>query len=191
MDTRQLETLLAIQRSGGFAAAAQAVNLTASAVSQQMRALEVEVGAQLFDRSRRPPVLTAKGAELVRSARAILNIVSETKVDGDWDNLSASIASPSKATAYMNWMTDITNTRLQTSQMFDYTDADNETLDGYNTVDLLTGIRLPVGSVQLGITNLLNTDYETLWSQRADIYYGLTNLTEYKGQGDLQLFRNK
>jgi len=79
MDTRQLETLLAIHQSGGFAAAAQAVNLTASAVSQQMRALEAEVGAELFDRSRRPPVLTAKGAEMVRSARSILNIVSETK----------------------------------------------------------------------------------------------------------------
>ena len=39
MDTRQLETLLAISQHGGFAAAAQAVNLTASAVSQQIAAL--------------------------------------------------------------------------------------------------------------------------------------------------------
>ncbi|WP_321499689.1 LysR family transcriptional regulator [Breoghania sp.] len=79
MDTRQLETLLAIERYGGFAAAAQAVNLTASAVSQQISALEAELGAELFDRSRRPPALTAKGAEVVRSARAILQIYTETK----------------------------------------------------------------------------------------------------------------
>lgn len=79
MDTRQLETLLAVAHHGGFAAAAQAVNLTASAVSQQMAALESEVDALLFDRSRRPPALTVKGAEMVRSARAILNIVSQTK----------------------------------------------------------------------------------------------------------------
>jgi len=79
MDTRQLETLLAIEQQGGFAAAAQVVNLTASAVSQQVTALEAEVGAELFDRSHRPPSLTAKGIEMVRSARAILNIVSETK----------------------------------------------------------------------------------------------------------------
>ncbi|EEB85495.1 transcriptional regulator, LysR family [Roseobacter sp. GAI101] len=79
MDTRQLETLLAIEQHGGFAAAAQVVNLTASAVSQQITALETEIGAQLFDRSRRPPMLTAKGVEMVRSARSILNIVSETK----------------------------------------------------------------------------------------------------------------
>lgn len=79
MDTRQLQTLLAIVQHGGFAAAAQQVNLTASAVSQQITALEAEVGAQLFDRSRRPPALTSKGAEVVRSARSILQIVSETK----------------------------------------------------------------------------------------------------------------
>ncbi|MEP2919194.1 LysR family transcriptional regulator [Sulfitobacter sp.] len=79
MDTRQLETLLAIEQHGGFAAAAQVVNLTASAVSQQITALEAEIGAELFDRSRRPPMLTAKGIEMVRSARSILNIVSETK----------------------------------------------------------------------------------------------------------------
>lgn len=79
MDTRQLETLLAIAQHGGFAAAAKVVNLTASAVSQQISALEAELGTQLFDRSRRPPALTAKGAEMVRSARSILHIVSETK----------------------------------------------------------------------------------------------------------------
>lgn len=79
MDTRQLETLLAIEQHGGFAAAALQVNLTPSAVSQQITALETEIGAELFDRSRRPPTLTAKGTEMVRSARSILNIVSETK----------------------------------------------------------------------------------------------------------------
>lgn len=79
MDTRQLETLLAIEQHGGFAAAAQVVNITASAVSQQISALESELGAKLYDRAHRPPMLTAKGAEMVRSARAILQIVSETK----------------------------------------------------------------------------------------------------------------
>ena len=67
--------------------------------------------------------------------------------------------------------------------MFDYEDANDEEIDGYNTVDLLTSVRLPVGSMQLGVTNLFNEDYETLWSQRADVFYGLTNLTEFRGQG--------
>lgn len=79
MDTRQLETFLAVVQQGGFAAAARAVNLTPSAVSQQISALEAELKADLFDRSRRPPVLTTKGAEVLNSARAILRIVTETK----------------------------------------------------------------------------------------------------------------
>jgi len=110
-------------------------------------------------------------------------IVSESKTDGKWQDLSVTTASPSKATAYINWATNKTNTRLQTTQLFDYEDGDDESIDGYNTVDLLTSVRLPVGSMQFGVTNLFNEDYETLWSQRADVFYGLTNLTEYRGQG--------
>ena len=114
-------------------------------------------------------------------------IISETKSDGDWDDLSISSASPSKATAYINWQTDLTNTRLQTAQMFNYEDASGGELDGYNTIDLLSGISLPVGKLQLGITNLFNTEYDTLWSQRAqDTYSGLianTSLLKFQGQG--------
>ncbi|MEQ8256694.1 MULTISPECIES: LysR family transcriptional regulator [Roseovarius] len=79
MDTRQFETLLAIVKHGGFAAAARAVHLTASAVSQQVAGLEEEIGAPIFDRSRRPPKLTAKGAEVVRTARAVLQLVHDAR----------------------------------------------------------------------------------------------------------------
>ncbi|MBO0347444.1 LysR family transcriptional regulator [Roseibium limicola] len=79
MDIRQLETLLAIAQHGGFAAAARGLNMTASAVSQQIASLEAEIGADLFDRSRRPPVLTTRGAEVLAAARRILRIVTETK----------------------------------------------------------------------------------------------------------------
>ncbi|MDJ0932788.1 LysR family transcriptional regulator [Breoghania sp.] len=92
MDTRQLETLLAVERYGGFASAAQAINLTAFAVSQQISALERELGAELFDRSRRPPVLTTKGAEVVRSARKILQICTETKVSVPGDPVRGTLA---------------------------------------------------------------------------------------------------
>ena len=92
MDTRQLETLLAITPHGGFAAAARAVNLTASAVSQQISALEAELGVQLFDRDRRPPVLTAKGAEMVRSAQSILQIVTDTKASATGGQVRGTLA---------------------------------------------------------------------------------------------------
>lgn len=92
MDTRQLETLLAIVQHGGFATAARMINLTASAVSQQISALEAELGTKLFDRSRRPPALTTKGAEMVQSARAILQIVTETKASVTGDHVGGTLA---------------------------------------------------------------------------------------------------
>ncbi len=72
MDTRQLKTLLAIAESGGFSRAAEMVHLTVSAVSQQIQALEQEVGASLFDRSSRPPRLTAAGQQMVEAARELV-----------------------------------------------------------------------------------------------------------------------
>ena len=80
MDTRQLRSLLAIVETGGFAKAAGRVHLTPSAVSQQIQALEQEVGAELFDRSARPPRLTAAGHQLVETAREILQL-TDTAMD--------------------------------------------------------------------------------------------------------------
>jgi len=79
MDTRQLQTLVAIAEQGNFAAAARLVNLTPSAVSQQIAALEADLGTPIFDRSRRPPALNAKGAQLLQSARTILQILADTR----------------------------------------------------------------------------------------------------------------
>jgi len=110
-------------------------------------------------------------------------IVTDVKSDSDWKKKDVDYASPSKATAYVAWQSDTVMSRLQTQQMFSYTDDNDAKLYSYNTVDLLTGVRLPVGAVQFGITNLLNTDYDTLWSQRAQEIYGLANLSTFKGQG--------
>jgi DNA-binding transcriptional LysR family regulator len=50
---RTLKIFLAVVRLGSFAAAGQAVGLTAAAVGQQMRALEQELSQPLFERSGR------------------------------------------------------------------------------------------------------------------------------------------
>lgn len=80
MDTRQLQTLVAVADTGSFAAAARVVNLTASAVSQQIQALEGELGTILFDRGKRPPQLNAKGEELVRAARSVVQTMAEARM---------------------------------------------------------------------------------------------------------------
>lgn len=65
MSIRDLKTFLAIARGGSFASAARAVRRTQSAVSTQMKALEEDLGIELFDRSKRPPLLTDAGRAFV------------------------------------------------------------------------------------------------------------------------------
>lgn len=72
MSIRQLRTLVAIAEGGSFNAAAQRLYMTQSAVSMQMKALEVDMRAKLFDRTIRPPVLNSNGWRLVEEARQII-----------------------------------------------------------------------------------------------------------------------
>lgn len=72
MSIRAFRTLRAIGNYGSFARAGQAVGLTQSAVSLQVRMLEEEFGAALFDRSRRLPVLTEAGKIVLAKAEEVL-----------------------------------------------------------------------------------------------------------------------
>ncbi|NEU12147.1 LysR family transcriptional regulator [Methylobacterium sp. BTF04] len=72
MSLRALRTLHAIARHGSFARAGEAVGLTQSAVSLQVKALEEEFGAELFDRSRRLPRLTEAGRIVLEQSAEVL-----------------------------------------------------------------------------------------------------------------------
>lgn len=85
MSLRALRTLVAIAKHGSFARAGDAVGLTQSAVSLQVRGLEAEFGAELFDRSRRRPTLTDAGRVALARAQEVLAI---------YDAIPEDIASP-------------------------------------------------------------------------------------------------
>ena len=72
MSIRALKTFLAIAEAGSFAAAAQAVRRTQSAVTAQIKTLEDELGQELFDRAKRPPALNAFGHAFVPKAQAVV-----------------------------------------------------------------------------------------------------------------------
>ncbi|MEZ2390036.1 LysR family transcriptional regulator [bacterium RCC_150] len=70
-----LRTLLEVTRLGSFAAAAVRLGYTASAVSQQMAALERDTGVELFHRSARSAVPTEAALTMVRHASKVLTDV--------------------------------------------------------------------------------------------------------------------
>ncbi len=79
ISTDRLAVLLAAARAGSFAGAAEMLFQTPSAVSQQIATLEREVGATLFERSRRGVQLTTAGQALQRHAEIIMNRLADAR----------------------------------------------------------------------------------------------------------------
>jgi LysR family transcriptional regulator, low CO2-responsive transcriptional regulator len=84
MDFDQLETFLEVARHASFSRAAEKRFRTQPAISSQIRALEEEVGAKLFDRSGGKVALTAAGKvfqryaeETLQARRVVLTAVQE------------------------------------------------------------------------------------------------------------------
>lgn len=75
----RLRLFEAVVRLGGFSAAARALGVTQSSVSQGMAALEADVGQPLFDRSSRRPRLTEAGDALLGHARGVLDALEQTR----------------------------------------------------------------------------------------------------------------
>ncbi|MEL7429580.1 MAG: LysR family transcriptional regulator, partial [Pseudomonadota bacterium] len=73
MQIRSLATLLRISRMGSFARVAEEQRTSVSTISMQMKSLEQDLGVSLFDRSFRPPRLTAKGLLVAEQARLMLD----------------------------------------------------------------------------------------------------------------------
>jgi len=81
LELRHLRTLLALRDTGSLSRAAQLLNLTQSALSYQLKALEDQYGAALFERKSQPVLFTAPGQRLLRVADAVLPQLSEAERD--------------------------------------------------------------------------------------------------------------
>lgn len=72
MELRQLEYFVAVAEERSFTRAAERVHISQSGVSAQIRRLEHELGATLFDRSARAATLTVAGKAALQHARDAL-----------------------------------------------------------------------------------------------------------------------
>lgn len=77
LDQDLLRTFVAIADCGSFTAAGESIGRTPSAVSMQMRKLEDQVGAALFERTAQGVRATARGEILLIHARRILGAHQE------------------------------------------------------------------------------------------------------------------
>jgi DNA-binding transcriptional LysR family regulator len=77
LDMDALRSLVAILHRGGLARAAERIGRSPSAISQQMRKLELQVGQPLFRKQGRRVVLTEAGDRVHAYARRILELNDE------------------------------------------------------------------------------------------------------------------
>lgn len=76
LSTRRLRYFLAVAEYEHFGRAADALFVSRSALSEQIRRLEQELGVRLFDRNPRGAQLTTIGKDVVRQARIVLDDVA-------------------------------------------------------------------------------------------------------------------
>ncbi|WP_066375577.1 LysR family transcriptional regulator [Herbidospora mongoliensis] len=81
LDLRRLTLFCEFARRGSIAATAASLGYSASAVSQQLAALEREAGAALIDRTSHSAELTDAGRRLVVHAERILSMVETAESD--------------------------------------------------------------------------------------------------------------
>ena len=115
-----------------------------------------------------------------------LLIKSEVDNKGEWQKQDISNASPSKLVTYIGYNVKNWSFRFQSLQNFKQKDELNNVVEGYNTSDLMVGYRFNWGKFNLGIQNVFNTDYQTIWSKRSQVLYssyGMPALFNYKGRG--------
>jgi len=113
--------------------------------------------------------------------------------DGTWSLQDVTVASPSKLAGYLGYNGKVFGLKAQVFHSFDSKGIDTKPaipkeyeIKGYTTVDLLGSVKVFTGSLSIGVQNLLNKSYQTVWSQRSSILYAALAKPEafnYAGRG--------
>lgn len=109
MEIRRLRYFVAVAEELSFTRAAERLHIAQPPLSIQIKALEQEVGARLFDRDQRHVFLTQAGKHLLERARGILASVETAKAEvrcaelGEVGSLHLGYASSAMFTSSLTW----------------------------------------------------------------------------------------
>jgi len=106
LELKHLRAVRAIHDAGGLARAAERLNLTQSALSHQIKALEEMAGVELFIRRAKPMRLSPSGQKLLRLAERVLPEVEAVEDDlrGDESGRSGRLHIAIECHACFDWL---------------------------------------------------------------------------------------
>ena len=103
MEIEQLRALRAVVDGGTFEAAARALHVTPSAVSQRIKSLEQSLGRTLVQRSK-PVVATQSGIAVLRLARQIDTLTEQARAELNDDGSAAPVSLAVNADSMATWV---------------------------------------------------------------------------------------
>ena len=105
LDSRQIRAFSVLARTGSFTQAARELNLTQSAISHSLRALESDVGCRLLDRVGKRAHLTQAGEQLLEHATRILQEMESARQNlkhlGKWGKGRLRLGASTTACQYL------------------------------------------------------------------------------------------
>ncbi|MET7330305.1 LysR family transcriptional regulator [Nonomuraea sp. NPDC005650] len=107
MELRQLRYFVAVAEELHFGRAAARLRIAGPSLSQQIKALERDLGVRLFDRDRRSVALTPSGQALLPQARALLGQADELR-----RSAAGLAATEPVRLGYVNWLPPDLATRV-------------------------------------------------------------------------------